>query len=96
MTHLMLAVRASPILEVQSLITRKMSKKTVIQECIERSSRLDFMHWFYANKDRLLKEEKEQLVEAYYAGTAQFDNAAPIINPKTPHDYYKETYGGVS
>ena len=28
-----------------------------------------------------IETEKEQLIEAYYAGTAQFDNAAPIVNP---------------
>lgn len=43
-----------------------------------------------------IETEKEQLIEAYYAGTAQFDNAAPIVNPKTPKDYYTETYEGVS
>jgi hypothetical protein len=43
-----------------------------------------------------IETEKEQIVEAYYAGTAQFDNAAPIVNPKTPQNYYVETYGGVS
>ena len=33
-----------------------------------------------------IETEKEQLIEAYYAGTAQFDNAAPIVNPKNPQD----------
>jgi hypothetical protein len=37
--------------------------------------------------------DKAQKIEAYYAGTAQFDNAAPIVNPKTPQDYYNQTYG---
>jgi hypothetical protein len=37
--------------------------------------------------------EKEQIVEAYYAGTAQFDNAAHIVAPKAPQDYYNETFG---
>ena len=37
--------------------------------------------------------EKQQIIESYYAGTAQFDNAAPIVNPKTPETYYNETYG---
>lgn len=39
-----------------------------------------------------IEAEKEQITEAYYAGTAQFDNAAPIVKPKTPQDYYVETY----
>jgi hypothetical protein len=43
-----------------------------------------------------IETEKEQIVEAYYAGTAQFDNAASIVNPKTPQDYYIKTYCGVS
>ena len=37
--------------------------------------------------------ERNQIINAYYAGTAQFDNAAPIVHPKTPTDYYSETYG---
>ena len=37
--------------------------------------------------------EREQVIESYYAGTAQFANEAPIVNPKTPNDYYNETYG---
>lgn len=37
--------------------------------------------------------EKQQIIESYYAGTAQFDNSAPIVNPKTPEQYYNETYG---
>ena len=36
--------------------------------------------------------EKQQIIESYYAGTAQFDNSAPIVNPKTPEQYYNETY----
>ena len=43
-----------------------------------------------------IETEKEQIVDAYYAGTAQFDNAASIVSPKTPQDYYVENYGGVS
>jgi hypothetical protein len=37
--------------------------------------------------------EREQIIESYYAGTAQFANEAPIVNPKTPNDYYNKTYG---
>ena len=37
--------------------------------------------------------EREQIIESYYAGTAQFANEAPIVNPKTPNEYYTETYG---
>jgi len=36
---------------------------------------------------------QEQIIESYYAGTAQFANEARIINPKTPQNYYNETYG---
>lgn len=36
--------------------------------------------------------EEEQIIDSYYAGTLQFDNAAPITYPKTPQDYYTETY----
>jgi len=37
--------------------------------------------------------EREQMIESYYAGTAQFANEAPIVNHKTPEDYYNEAYG---
>jgi hypothetical protein len=46
--------------------------------------------WLYLAEGK----EKKQIVESYYAGTAQFDNAAPIVNPKTPEEYYVQTYGG--
>jgi len=36
--------------------------------------------------------EREQIIDAYYGGTAQFDNAAPIVKPKTPQDYFTQTY----
>lgn len=36
--------------------------------------------------------EEQQIIDAYYAGTAQFDNAAYIVYPKTPEEYYTETY----
>ena len=68
--------------------------KTVIQQCIEKllnSSESDFCEWF-ADADSLLQLEKEQIKEAYLAGTAQFDNAAPIISPKTPDEYYNEMF----
>lgn len=35
---------------------------------------------------------KNQIIEAYLAGTKQFDNSALIVYPKTPEDYYNETY----
>lgn len=44
----------------------------------------------YATK--LLEIERQQIVDAYYAGTEQFDNAAYIVRPKTPEDYYSEKY----
>lgn len=40
----------------------------------------------------LLKVEKQNIIDAYYAGTAQFDNAAPIVYPLKPEDYYNQTY----
>ena len=40
----------------------------------------------------LIEEEKKQIIDSYYAGTAQFDNSAQIVNPKTAEDYYTETY----
>mgnify|MGYP003403465472 FL=1 len=40
-----------------------------------------------------LEKEKKQIIDSYYAGTAQFDNSAPIVNPKTPEDYYNELSG---
>ena len=40
-----------------------------------------------------LELEKQKLKEAYFAGTMQFDNAAPIVRPKTFEEYYSETFG---
>ena len=38
--------------------------------------------------------EKQQIIDAYLAGTLQFDNAASIVYPKTPEHYFNETYKG--
>ena len=43
--------------------------------------------------DQAKQIEREQIIESYYAGTAQFANEAPIVNPKTPEEYYEQTYG---
>jgi hypothetical protein len=36
--------------------------------------------------------EKQEIIDAYWDGTAQFANDARIDYPKTPEQYYKETY----
>jgi hypothetical protein len=73
-------------------------KQTVIQELIEEMERFSQMPM--VNKITMeaaidfaklcIEKEKQQIIEAYYAGTAQFDNAAPMINPKTAEEYYAE------
>lgn len=40
----------------------------------------------------LLEKEKEQIIAAYYAGTAQFAHEAEIVRPLPPEDYYNQTY----
>jgi len=39
-----------------------------------------------------LEKEKQEIIEAYYAGTAQFDNAAPIVKPEGPDKYYADRF----
>jgi hypothetical protein len=39
------------------------------------------------------KKDKKHMIDSYYAGTAQFDNAAPIVRPKEPKVYINEKYG---
>jgi|LakMenEpi03Aug12_release.lakeMendotaPanAssembly.Ray.scaffolds.fasta_scaffold2272890_1 hypothetical protein len=36
--------------------------------------------------------EKQQIIDAYMGGTAQFANDARIDYPKTPEQYYNETF----
>jgi hypothetical protein len=47
-------------------------------------------------KYQILKQSKEifeqQIIDAYWDGTAQFANDARIDYPKTPEQYYSETY----
>ena len=38
------------------------------------------------------KMKKQQIIDAYMDGTAQFANDARIDYPKTPEQYYNETY----
>lgn len=40
----------------------------------------------------MISIEKEQIREAYFAGTAQFANEAELINKQGPEKYYHETY----
>ena len=44
-------------------------------------------------KEVALTNERKQMIDAYYAGTSQFDNAAPIVRPKEPKTYINEKYG---
>lgn len=43
--------------------------------------------------ESMIELEKKQIIDAYYAGTAQFANDAEIVNPKTPEEYYKNLTG---
>lgn len=36
--------------------------------------------------------ERQNIIEAYLDGTAKFDNAAKIVRPLTPEDYYNQTF----
>ncbi len=47
---------------------------------------------FRKTLDEALEMEKEQIIKAYYKGTEQFDVSAEIVRPKTPQQYYSETY----
>jgi hypothetical protein len=46
----------------------------------------------FINFEHFLEKEKNQIIEAYLDGTAQFDNAAPIVKPLTAENYYTQTY----
>lgn len=85
-------------------------KETTIEMAIERLRNLHksfptnnkenrAMKGAYVHSVEILKEflpeEKKQIIDAYLAGTIQFDNAAPIVRPKTPDTYYSETFGDV-
>lgn len=63
-------------------------KKTVIQECIEMSRDIDFVQWFYINKERLLDLEREQIQNAHLAG----QNSAEDIEGETEIEYYNDVY----
>ena len=68
--------------------------KTAMQELInylDNNSLISKQVLINKCKD-LLEIEKKQIIDAYYGGTAQFDNSAPITYPKTPIDYYNEKY----
>jgi hypothetical protein len=55
--------------------------QTPIQECIERSGRLDFFHWFVANKERLIEREKQFIKMAAIAGFNQAHYQ--LLHPET-------------
>lgn len=74
-------------------------KKTAIQllmDTIIQFPELATKEWILKQCEEVKHEEKKQIIDAYYAGTAQFDNAAPIVHPKAPQEYYCEIFGFVS
>ena len=80
-----------------------MSQKTTLQDfChfLEKELRIGLTteQWkiYREEKELALINERNQMIHAYYAGTAQFDNAAPIVNPKEPKVYVNEKYGELS
>lgn len=84
-----------------------MKQKTVLQELISEFEEIKnnkcktpqevlfFDAVLAIIESKYLEKEKQQIIDSYYAGTVQpeFDNAAPIVNYKTPEEYYKEISG---
>jgi hypothetical protein len=79
-----------------------MSKQTAVEFFELELSKLDMSkvtnenYMFYITPifEQAKEMEKEQIIDAYLAGTLQFDNAASIVYPKTPEHYFNETYKG--
>ena len=75
-----------------------MDNKTAIQELMDivemdANNGVEIsMRVFYKMLQDALPKERQQIEEAYMDSTLQFDNASPIINPKTPSEYYNQTY----
>lgn len=77
-----------------------MSEKTTLQDFCqflekELKIHLTTEQWkiYREEKEVALTNERNQMIDAYYAGTFQFDNAAPIVRPKEPKVYINEKYG---
>ena len=72
-------------------------KQTAVEWAFDQITNIDWKHLSDSDRNDLFEQakqiEREQIIESYYAGTAQFANEAPIVNHKTPEDYYNETYG---
>ena len=62
--------------------------KTAMQELVEKWDRPEsvewFIDWFVENKKRLLEDDREQIIEAYQKGCADFMNNKEIPG----EDYY--------
>lgn len=63
--------------------------ETAITECIEMSKDIDFVNWFYTNKERLFELEKEQIQNAHLAG----QNSAYYKDGETEIEYYIDAHG---
>jgi len=73
--------------------TAMMQLKSIVQSMIENGGDLgeDYPALMQHIENHIPKE-RQQIEEAYMDSTLQFDNASPIINPKTPSEYYNQTY----
>jgi hypothetical protein len=71
---------------------------TAMQELLVHFNEMNQSGWFSMDEveqailDHGIPLEKEQIIDAYYAGTEQFDNAAPIVRPKEPESYYNDLF----
>lgn len=77
-----------------------MNQKTTLQDFCEFLERelsivLTTEQWkiYRAEKESALINERNQMVDAYYAATHQFDKSAPIVRPKEAKVYINEKYG---
>jgi hypothetical protein len=74
------------------------NKQTAVEEAIhlikqdyEANGRLR-LAFVLQTLNKAKEKEKQQIIDAYMGGTAQFANDARIDYPKTPEQYYTETY----
>lgn len=77
-----------------------MNQKTTLQDFCEFLEKelqiaLTTEQWkiYCAEKELALINERNQMVDAYSAGTNQFDKSTPIVRPKSAKVYINEKYG---
>ena len=65
---------------------------TELIEIIEANVSIESFTFWKNAKEKALSKERQDIIDAYFDGTAQFANDAEIVRPLKAEDYFTQKY----